>query len=107
MDNLKKNNPVDLHDISEGDNANSYESFKEKLIQVQEFPGVYTFKFIVNGNDDKVAELKAVFPNDEFKINPSKTGKYVSVTVNKQVDSADEVVGYYKQAGKIEGIMLL
>lgn len=107
MDESKKQNPVDLHDIAEGSNAGSYESFKEKLIQVQEFPGAYTFKFIVNGNDDKVAELKSVFPNDEFKITPSKTGKYVSVTVIKEVQDADEVVVLYKAAGKVEGIMLL
>lgn len=107
MDESKKQNPVDLHDIDEGANAGSYESFKEKLMQVQQFPSAYTFKFIVNGNDDKVAELKLVFPSDEFKITPSKTGKYVSVTIIKEVQDADEVVSLYKAAGKIEGIMLL
>ncbi len=107
MEESKPNRPVDLHAIPEGDNAGTYDSFKEKLEQVQEFPGDYAFKFIVTGDPDMLAELKAVFPNDELMTKPSKTGKYISVTIVKAMQDADEVVALYKESGKIKGIMLL
>lgn len=107
MEESKSNRPVDLHAIPEGDNAGTYESFKEKLMQVQKFPSEYAFKFIVTGDADMLSNLKALFPNDELTTKPSKTGKYISVTIVKAMQDADEVVALYKEAGKIKGIMLL
>ncbi|WP_113663131.1 DUF493 domain-containing protein [Pedobacter nanyangensis] len=105
MDDKKIN--IDFNDIPEGSNADVYANFKEKLENVQSFPGTYTFKFIITGDHTKIEELRAVLPNDEFVEKPSKTGKYIAITVNKQVQNADEVVDIYKQASAIKGIMLL
>ncbi len=107
MEDSNLNQPVDLHAIPEGNAPDSYANFKEKLEQVQQFPGSYNFKFIVSGDADKMAELQALFPTDELKTKASKTGKYVSATIIKEVQNADEVVALYKKASAIKGIMLL
>ena len=107
MADSKLNKPIDLQAIPEGNEPDSYANFKEKLEQVQQFPGSYNFKFIVSGDAEKIAELQAIFPKDELKTAASKTGKYVSVTIIKDVRDADEVVAFYKLAGAIKGIMLL
>ncbi len=98
---------IELTDIPEGDNKDIYVNLKEKLERVEQFPGVYNFKFIITGGLDKIEDLRAILPNDEFIEQASKTGKYVSITVKKQVQNADEVIAVYKQAGNIKGIMIL
>ncbi|ADY52457.1 hypothetical protein Pedsa_1904 [Pseudopedobacter saltans DSM 12145] len=84
-----------------------YVTFKEKLEQVQAFPGKYNFKFIVKNQEGRIEDLKTIFPEDTIQKNESKNGSYVSVTILKEVKDADEVVAYYKKAGTIEGIMML
>ncbi|WP_343533121.1 DUF493 domain-containing protein [Pedobacter sp.] len=107
MDNNNLNKNIDFNDIPEGNNADVYANFKEKLESVQTFPGVYTFKFIITGDHTKIEELRVILPNDEFVEKPSKTGKYLAITVNKQVQNADEVVDIYKKVGEIKGVMML
>jgi len=107
MEDKKINKNIEFTDIPEGDSADIYTNLKEKLESVQQFPGVYNFKFIITGGLDKIDELRKVLPDDEFIELPSKTGKYVSITVKKEMQNADEVIAIYKQTGSIKGIMTL
>jgi putative lipoic acid-binding regulatory protein len=107
MEEKKTNKDIEFTDIPEGTNQDIYVNLKEKLESVEKFPGVYHFKFIITGGLDKIQDLRAILPNDEFIEQPSKTGKYVSITVKKQVQNADEVIAVYKQAENIKGIMTL
>lgn len=107
MDEKKLNNEIEFTDIPEGKSEDAFVNFKEKLESVQKFPGLYTYKFIITGGKEKIEELRAVLPQDEFIELPSKTGKYVSITVKKQMQNADEVIAIYKQVGAIKGIMML
>ena len=108
MEENNLNHNLDFNDIPEGNNnADVYANFKEKLESVQTFPGLYAFKFILTGGADKIKELRAVLPEDEFIETPSKTGKYISVTVKKWMEDADAVVGIYKKVGEIKGVMML
>ncbi|WP_231465172.1 DUF493 family protein [Pedobacter sp. Leaf132] len=103
--NFKKN--IEFTDIPDGTNVDVYANLKEKLESVQQFPGIYCFKFIITGGLEKLEDLRKIFPNDEFIEQPSKTGKYLSITVNKEVQNADEVIFVYKQTAEIKGIMTL
>ena len=38
---------------------------------------------------------------------PSSTGKYTAYSIRLKVQDPDEVIAYYKEAGKIEGIISL
>lgn len=98
---------IEFTDIPEGGSNDSYANLKEKLETVEQFPGIYNFKFIITGGMDKIEELRKVLPDDKFIEQPSKTGKYVSITVKKEMQNADEVIAVYKKVGAIKGIMML
>ncbi|MET0573167.1 MAG: DUF493 family protein [Pedobacter agri] len=107
MDDNNINNNIEFTDIPEGSSTDIYANLKEKLESVEKFPGIYNFKFIITGGLDKIEELRKVLPDDEFIEQSSKTGKYVSITVKKQMQNADEVIAIYKQTANIKGIMTL
>jgi len=107
MEEKKINKEIEFTDIPEGTSTDIYANLKEKLESVEKFPGLYNFKFIITGGREKIDELRIILPNDEFIEQPSKTGKYVSITVKKQMQNADEVIAIYKSAGNISGIMTL
>ncbi|TCD05662.1 DUF493 family protein [Pedobacter frigidisoli] len=102
-----EDNNFEFTDIPEGASTDLYANLKEKLETVEKFPGIYVFKFILTGGIDKLKELSAILPQDEFIEQQSKTGKYVSITVKKEMQNADEVIAIYKQAATIKGIMTL
>ena len=107
MEENNLNHNLDFNDIPDQNNINMYANFKEKLESVQTFPGLYVFKFILTGGKNKLTELREVLPEDDFIETPSKTGKYISVTVKKWMLSADAVIDVYKVVGEIKGIMML
>lgn len=80
-------------------------SFKEKLESSGEFPMVYMFKFIVPKG--KETEVGLLFPKNEITLKPSSGGKYISTTIQAMMDNADEILGIYEQAAKIEGVISL
>lgn len=80
-------------------------AFKEKLESFGTFPMPYLFKFIVPFG--KESQIGAIFPEEEVVLKPSSGGKYISTTIQKQVDSADEVIALYEKAAQIEGIISL
>jgi len=107
MEDNNLNHSLDFNNVPEGNSADQFANFKEKLESVQTFPGLYTFKFILTRGKEKIAELRQVLPHDEFTETSSKTGKYLSVTVKKWMQNADEVIAVYKKVGEIKGIMVL
>lgn len=85
----------------------AYAKLKEQL-ELQEWPGVYLFKFIVPNNPEAIAKTSALFEVPEnLHLHPSKTGKYISVSAKEMMLNSDSVVEVYKQAAKIEGIISL
>jgi len=80
-------------------------AFKEKLESSSTFPTRYLFKFIVPKG--KEAEIIALFPNEEVLLKPSSGGKYVSTTIQKWVDDADQILALYERAATIQGIISL
>jgi putative lipoic acid-binding regulatory protein len=55
----------------------------------------------------KEAEVIALFPNEEVLLKPSSGGKYVSTTIQKWVDDADQILALYERAATIQGIISL
>lgn len=86
-----------------------YKNLKEKLEDTTKFPSTYLYKFIVPTNGNQVEEVQGLFDKGGAVITTkkSKTGKYISVSVNIKVVSSDEVISYYKKAEVIEGIISL
>jgi hypothetical protein len=80
-------------------------AFKEKLESFGTFPMPYLFKFIVPFG--KGSEIAAIFPKEEVVLKPSSGGKYISITIHMQVDSADQVIELYEMAAQIDGVISL
>lgn len=81
------------------------ESFKEKLENNHTFPGAYTFKFIVKPQHQ--LKVEQLIEQADISLKPSSGGKYVSITLNAQMESSEEVINVYQRAKKIDGIIAL
>lgn len=103
----KLNHNISIQDISGSDST--YEDLKLKLNQVEEFPSFFVFKFIVPSSTDAKDKIKEIFnhPSAKFNYKQSSKGKYESVTIEIFVLSADDVIKYYKEVGKIEKVIML
>lgn len=83
----------------------NYKEFKDKLDKEHQWPTVYMFKFVVP--KDKVAEFNQVFEQESVKSKESKAGNYMSFTMNKMINTSQEVVDIYLKAKNIEGLIAL
>ncbi len=104
-------NNINIKDL-EGNTENPqdfYESFRAKLIDVEQFPSMYTFKFILKADAEKIAQVKTIFehPSSKFAEKDSSGGKYKSITVETFVNTAEDVIDYYKAVAKIESVIML
>ena len=91
------------------DRESFYQKLKIQLDDTTKFPGDYLFKFIVTSEVEKVQHVQSLFDNKGAVITTkkSKTGKYISVSIVIKIDKSEDVISYYKQAEKIEGIISL
>ncbi len=91
------------------DRDSFYKKLKTQLEETTNFPSDYLYKFIVSSEGNKVDQVQDLFNNKGAVINTkkSKTGKYISVSIVINLASSEEVISYYKQAEKIEGIISL
>lgn len=100
---------INLQDMSDDDNKDFYKSFREKLYEVEQFPSLYTFKFIVRSELNQQEAIEKIFehPSSKFSFKESSGGKYKSITVETYVNNPDEVISYYKAVSKIDGVIML
>lgn len=86
-----------------------YTKLKGQLEDTTQFPADYMYKFIVPSDGSQQEEIQNLFDNKGavIKTKKSKTGKYISLSIVLQLDSADEVISYYKKVEKVEGIISL
>ncbi|MHA7130379.1 DUF493 domain-containing protein [Algoriphagus namhaensis] len=81
------------------------QEFKQKLEASGGFPMLYMFKFILPKGQEN--QIEDIFPRNKVEFKESSGGKYVSSTIRIMAESADQVIGYYQEASKIEGIISL
>ena len=56
-----------------------------KQLELQEWPNVFLFKFIAPNNSETVAKVTALFDDGtDLNYQPSKTGKYVSISAKER-----------------------
>ena len=82
-----------------------YTKLKGQLEDTTDFPADYMYKFIVPTDGNQLAEIESLFDNKGAVITTknSKTGKYVSVTIVLKLNSADEIISYYKVSNSSKG----
>lgn len=85
-----------------------YVSLKQKLEEQHSFPALYLFKFIIPADNQKLAQVEALFgPEAQVTTNQSRTNKYISISAKEVMVSSDSVIAIYKEAEKVEGIISL
>jgi putative lipoic acid-binding regulatory protein len=84
-----------------------FENLRVKLA-ILEWPSIYLFKFIVPNDNEKMAQVSALFDeNATISYHTSSKGNYVSVSVKEVMLTGDSVIEIYEKAIKIEGIISL
>ncbi|NGM60586.1 DUF493 domain-containing protein [Sphingobacterium sp. SGG-5] len=106
---MKDKRHIKIQDIQNDNSKDFYSAFREKLKSVEQFPTVYTFKFIIPASEVSKREIEKIFqhPSTKIQSKDSKTGKYNALTVETFVNDADDVIAYYQKASSIEKIILL
>jgi uncharacterized protein len=83
----------------------------EKLriqLELQEWPGIYFFKFIVPNDTESIAKCTALFnQGSDIVMHPSKTGKFMSFSVKEMMLDVDSILEVYRNAATIKGIISL
>ncbi|QGY41339.1 DUF493 family protein [Pseudodesulfovibrio cashew] len=79
--------------------------FKQALDGHHQWPCPYVFKFIVP--NESLEALLALFPGEEVTTRPSKSGKYISATLESHMCSSKAVMDVYEKVSVIPGIMAL
>jgi hypothetical protein len=86
-------------------NTAHFEKLKSLLDQQYTWPALYTFKFIIPKDELPIAQQ--IFPTEELVFKNSKNGKYISLTLTRQMASSNAVIDYYKKATLIPGVISL
>ncbi|HPT13373.1 MAG TPA: hypothetical protein PK796_01190 [Bacteroidales bacterium] len=94
--------------MGKSDRENELERLKAILESGTSWPSVYLFKLIIPSDHRIFALVRGLFP-DEARIflRNSESGKYIIITVEELMLSADEVIGRYRKALDIEGVIML
>ena len=86
-----------------------YKKLEASLNETTTFPTKYMFKFIIPTDKDKSVAIETIFDNLGAVIDskPSKTGKYTSLTILVNMNSAEDIIQKYKEVSKVEGVISL
>jgi len=87
--------------------SDNYQKLKKQL-DLQDWPSVYLFKFIVENSPANLAKVSSLFDDGaDLRIQPSKNGKYVSVSSKELMLDVESVLEKYKKASLIKGLIAL
>ena len=87
--------------------SDTFDKLKVQL-ELQEWPNVYLFKFIMPNDTETVAVVTAMFDEGtDLTYNKSKTGKYVSISVKELMVDVKSIISKYDEVAKIKGVIAL
>ena len=86
-----------------------YSRFHEQLLNSQDWPGQYLFKFILREGEVNEQVLKDMFTQNEavFSKKASSKKTFTSLSVKVIMEDRDAVIAIYKKAQKIKGLITL
>lgn len=86
---------------------NNFEKLREQLA-LQEWPGVFLFKFIVPNEPEAIAKASALFgESSDINMRPSRNGKFMSLSVKELMLDVDSIIERYQKAIQIKGLIAL
>lgn len=92
-----------------GETPKIYKKLKLSLDETMTFPSNYLYKFIIPKDGEKLKMIENIFNYGGAVITtkPSKTGKYISISILIEMSSSDEIISKYIEIGKVKGIISL
>ena len=87
-----------------------YQSLLNRLHQYSEWPSLYRFKFIISSEEmKKLQRIESWFDGRKAKIRHFRSSKnnYLSITVDVTMNDPEEVLGFYRKAQELEGVIAL
>ncbi|NDB35553.1 MAG: DUF493 family protein [Flavobacteriia bacterium] len=85
----------------------TFEGLRTQL-ELQEWPNVYFFKFIVPSESEKIAMVSGLFDDQsQLTIHSSKNGNYTSISIKMVMIDVDSIMAIYLKASEINGIIIL
>lgn len=77
-------------------------------LELEEWPNVYFFKFIVPNTSQAIAQTASLFDETaDLQLHKSSNGKYVSVSVKEVMMDVNSIMSIYEKAQVIPGIISL
>ena len=85
-----------------------FDKLKEQL-DLMEWPNLYMYKFIIPNENEKLAQVTALFDYESAEISYHESGKgnYVSVSVKEVAVSVEQIIEKYQKASEIKGFISL
>ena len=84
-----------------------YSNLRTQL-DLEEWPNVYMFKFIIPNSSEKIALTMELFnDSSDISMHESSSGKFVSITAKELMLDVDSIIKKYEEATKIKGLMAL
>ena len=86
-----------------------YSRFHEQLLNSQDWPGKYLFKFIVRIGEVEENVLTDLFKDIQCKISRKTSSKqtFISITIAAEMEHPDQVIRIYKKAQSFQGVISL
>lgn len=77
-------------------------------LEQHSWPDVYLFKFIVPSDNDKIAQVCALFDDSaKISLRESHGKKYTSISIRTVMIDIKSILDIYRKATEIEGIISL
>ena len=87
--------------------SESLDKLKTQL-ELQDWPNVYMFKFIMINKPELMAKVLAIFDeHSDVLYKSSKNAKYMSISVKELMLDVNSILDKYKKASQIEGVIAL
>lgn len=95
--------------VSKNDNADFYKGLEEQLVDSQQWPGPYLFKFIVKSDSSHIETIRFFFQTMDanFTVKHSSKKNFVSLSAKVLMESPKAVIVIYRKMGQLDGVMAL
>jgi hypothetical protein len=77
-------------------------------LDLQSWPDVYLFKFIIPNDSEKIAKVTALFNESaDIVMHPSRNGNYISISAKELMLDVNSIIQKYMEASQINGLIAL
>jgi len=84
------------------------DKFRELLAENKEWPLLYYFKFIVQNDKEKLAQVKELFADqDSITYNTSRDIRFISLSCKQLMPDTESILEIYRKASLVEGLISL